>query len=143
MNQTNVTPQDQELRQLRRELRTTRIFCGISSLLTLLLLMGGIFAVTKAQAYVTEITPVVEELSKLDAEEFNKTLANVNATLTSVDWEKLSVSLSALDVEALNAAIADLDTAELTEALENLNAAADTMEELSEKLESVTSVFRK
>lgn len=143
MNQTNVTPQNQELLQLRRELRTTRIFCGISSLLTLFLLIGGILVVTKAQAYVAEIAPVVEELSQLDVEEFNRTLANINTTLTAVDWEKLSVSLSVLDVEALNAAIADLDTAELTEALEHLNAAADTMEDLSGKLEPIMSMFKK
>ena len=143
-NMNNATQdQTQVLNQLRKELRRTRIFCGISSLLTLLLLVGGFLIVTKAQSSVAEITPVVEELEQLDVEEFNRTAANVNATLESVDWEKLSVTLSELDVEALNDAIADLDTEELSEALKNLNDAADTIEGLNEKLEPLTSMFKK
>ena len=143
MTDRNQQEDFQVLNQLRKELRITRIFCAISSLLTLFLLIGGIFVVNKVQNYMTEITPVVEKVSELDVEGFNQTLENVNVVLASVDWEKLSASLSELDVEALNAAIADLDTAELSEALTNLNDAADTLEEVSKKLTPITSVFGK
>lgn len=140
---SNLQEQDQAqiLTQLRKELRITRIFCGISSILTLLLLVGGFVVTTKAQDYAAEITPVVQKLSELDVEEFNQTMANVNASLQSVDWEQVAASLESLDVEAINAAIEDLDTAELTEALTNLNEASDTMKSFGEKWKSFASMF--
>lgn len=148
----NVTEQDQMqiLEKLRKELRTTRIFCAISSVLTILLLVGGCFVVGmardyvgKVQVYVEELTPVIQELSKLDVEEFNLTMENVNASLQSVDWEQVSVSLDKLDVEAINETIEDLDTEELTEALKNLNDASDKLRAIGEKMASFPSLFGK
>lgn len=147
---SNVQEQDQVqiLEKLRKELRTTRIFCAISSVLTLLLLVGGCFVVRTAQDYVNkvqeyavEVTPVMQKLAKLDVEEFNFTLENVNATLQSIDWEEVSASLEALDVDALNEAIENLDTEELTEALKNLNDASDKLKAIGDKLASFASLF--
>jgi len=149
---SNLPEQDQMqiLEKLRKELRTTRIFCAISSVLTLLLLAGGCFAVVvaqdyavKVQEYATEVMPVIRELSKLDVEEFNLTMENVNASLQSVDWEQVAASLEALDVDALNEAIENLDTEELTEALKNLNDASDKLRTIGDKMSSITSVFGK
>lgn len=149
---SNMQEQDQTqvLAQLRKELRTTRIFCAISSMLTFLLLVGGcVIVVTaygyvaKAQKYVTEITPTIQKLSKLDVEEFNRTMVNVNNSLQAVDWEQVATSLEALDVDALNAAIENLDTEELTEALKNLNDASDALRAIRDKMTPLTSVFGK
>lgn len=149
---SNVQEQDQMqiLEKLRKELRTTRIFCAISSVLTLLLLVGGCIAVViaqdyagKVQEYAEEVTPVIEQLAKLDVEEFNLTMENVNTSLQSVDWEQVAASLEALDVDALNEAIENLDTEELTEALKNLNDVSATLRVVGDKVSSWTSVFGK
>ena len=141
MNNVQEQDQFQMLTQLRKELRITRIFCGISSILTLVLLIGGFFVATKVRDYAAEITPVVQKLSKLDVDEFNLTMENVNASLQAIDWEQVAASLESLDVEAINAAIDELDTAELTEALKNLNEASDTMKSFGDKWKSFTSMF--
>lgn len=148
----SVQPQEQNdvLEKLRKELRMTRIFCIISSVITLLLLVGGCVAVVTAygyveqvQQYAVEITPTIQELSKLDVEEFNRTMTNVNNSLQSVDWEQVAASLESLDVDALNAAIENLDTEELTEALKNLNDASDALRTVGDKMGSWTSMFGK
>ena len=148
MNNVQESDQMQMLERLRKELRTTRIFCAISSVLTLLLLVGGcIAAITvydyagKVQQYAMEITPTVQKLSKLDVDAFNVTMENVNASLQSIDWEEVSASLEALDVDAINEAIENLDTEELTEALKNLNDASASIRAIGDKLSSWTSVF--
>lgn len=148
----NLPEQDQMkiLEKLRKELRTTRIFCAISSVLTILLLVGGCFVVGiaqdyagKVQAYAEEVTPVIQELAKLDVEEFNLTMENVNTSLQSIDWEQVAVSLESLDVDAINEAIENLDTEELTEALKNVNDASDKLKAVGEKMSSWTSLFGK
>lgn len=148
----NTQPQEQNeiLEKLRKELRMTRIFCIISSVITFLLLVGGCVAVVtaygyvgKVQEYVVEVTPTIQKLSKLDVEEFNRTMTNVNQSLKAVDWEQVATSLEALDVDALNAAIENLDTEELTEALKNLNDASAALRAVGDKLGSWTSVFGK
>lgn len=143
MNNLQEQDQVQILEKLRKELRTTRIFCAISSVLTLLLLIGGCVAVVIAQDYAAEVTTVIQELAKLDVEELNLVMENVNAFLQSIDWEQVAVSLEALDVEAINAAIEKLDTEELTEALKNLNDASEKLREVGDKMASFALLFGK
>lgn len=93
-----------ENKQLIKELRMTRIFCIISSLLTVGLLVGGFLVWDRVQPVISvlqEAQPVMEQLSQ---------------------------SLKELDVDAINEAVAGLDTEELTKAIENLNKVASTLE---------------
>lgn len=131
-------------RQLKRELRFTRICCMISSLLTVCLLLGGAVVFGKLQpvlAFATEAQPVLEQISQLDVNAFNDTLAQVDTTLSDVDWQQVSETFDKLDVEAINSAIQGLDVEELSKAIENLNKASETLEGLSEKLSPFLSVF--
>ncbi len=128
-----------DVKQLTKELRVTRIFCVVSSMLTVCLLVGGIFLFMNLQpifTFLQEAQPVMEQMAALDVEEVNHTLEQVNVTLESVDWQMVSESLGELDVEAINAAIEGLDTEELTKAIENLNKTAEMLESLGEKLRS-------
>lgn len=128
------------VKQLTKELRMTRVFCIISSLLTVCLLVVGFLiwvAITPVVAIVQDAQPVMEQLSELDVEEMNHTLEQVNVTLESVDWQQVSEALEALDVETINEAIAGLDTEELTKAVENLNKVASMLENWSSKWSSI------
>lgn len=147
---------EKSLKQLRGELRTTRIFCVISSLLTACLLAGGIFLYTQIQpalAFLQDVRPVMEQLAALDIKGVNDVLEQVNNTLGSIDWQQVdsalgsidwqevSDSLSKLDVEAINSTIEGLDMEGISEAIDNLNGAADVIEGLGERLSSITSLF--
>lgn len=127
--------------QLMRELKFTRIICMISSVLTLCLLVGGVFLFGKVQKLAEVCEPAVEKISDVDVQSFNETLHNVNASLESVDWENVADTLGELDVEALNSAIEGLDTEALSESLQNLNDAMEKMRELSDKMSSLASIF--
>ena len=136
------------LKKFSRELRATRIFCTITSLLMVCVLLGGCVAFKVVQGYVEQIMPVVEEaipiadqLATVDFAVLNETMSRLDGSLQLVDWEAMSDQLAALDVEAINKAIQGLDTEELTVALENLNEAADTLKKISESLKKVTSKF--
>jgi len=134
----NITT-DSNTRQLMRELKFTRIICMISSVLTICLLAGGVLLFGKVRELIKICEPVVEKVSELDVESLNDTLAHINASLETVDWEQVADALGELDVEALNSAIEGLDTEELTESLKNLNDAAEKVREASEKMSSLTS----
>lgn len=102
-----------DMRQLRKDMRLTRVFCAVSSLLTLCLLAGGILLFCKVQPVVSvlqEAQPAIEKLSQLD-------------------------------VEAINTAMEELDTKELSEAVTNMNKAAETLEIWGEKLSSFSGFF--
>lgn len=128
------------VKQLTKELRITRIFCILSSLLTVCLLVGGFLVWNKLQPVISvlqEAQPVMEQLSALDVEEMNRTLEQVNITLESVDWQQVSESLAELDVDAINDAVEGLDTEELTKAIENLNKVASMFEKWANKWNSI------
>ncbi len=127
--------------QLMKELRFTRIICMISSVLTLCLLLGGIFLFDRVQKLAAVCEPAIEKISDVDVQSLNETLYHVNVSLKSVDWEQVADALGELDVEALNSAIEGLDTQELTESLQNLNEAVDKLRELNEKMSAFSSMF--
>uniref|UniRef100_UPI0040578A5C hypothetical protein n=1 Tax=Acetatifactor sp. TaxID=1872090 RepID=UPI0040578A5C len=159
---------EENWKQLTRELCVTRIFCMISSVLTVVLLVGGVMLFGQLKpvfVWMEQTQPVLEELTQLDIDGVNLTLEQINSTLGnvdwqqvsdavgsvdwkqisdavgSVDWHKLSDSLSKLDVDALNKAIEGLDTKELSEAIENLNNTIDVLKGFGEKISSFTGVF--
>ena len=130
-----------DMAKLSRELRVTRIFCMISSILTVLVLIGGIFFFAALREARADAEPVIQQIVALDIEGFNLALEQLNMTLESVDWEQVSLAIEQLDIDALNTAIENLDTAELSEALENLNNAVDALEKLGQVLGRFTSLF--
>lgn len=125
---------DISTQQLRKELRFTRIVCMVTSVLTIFLLAGGILLFGRVQELAAICEPVAEKVSELDVESLNDTLAHVNATLETVDWEQVADALGELDVDAINSAIEGLDTEELSKSLKNLNDAVEKIQEVSEKM---------
>lgn len=151
----NQMPEN-SLEQLKKELRMTRIFCLVSSVLTCALLVGGILIYTQIKPVmdvVKDATPVINELAKIDMNGVNTTLEQVRGTLESVDWEgvsdavgsvewqEVSKTISGIDVEAFNKAVEDLDTKELSKAIERLNNVIDVLEGWGEKLGSIKGLF--
>lgn len=140
-NQGKEMIQQTDMAKLSRELRITRIFCIISSLLTAVALVGGIFLFAAFRQARTDAEPVIQQIVALDIEGFNLALEQLNTTLENVDWEQVSQAIEQLDVDALNTAIENLDTAELSKALENLNNAVDALEQLGQIFSRLTSLF--
>ena len=151
----NQMPEN-SLEQLKKELRITRIFCIISSVLTCTLFVGGILIYTQIKPVmdiVKDATPIINELAKIDMNSVNTTLEQVSNTLESVDWEgvsdavgsvewqEVSETISGIDAEAFNKAVEDLDTKELSKAIERLNNVIDVLEGWGEKLGSIKGLF--
>ncbi len=128
------------MEDIRKELKRTRIFCAVSSVVTLCLLAAILFLIVEIQpvlSFAEKAGPVVERLSQLDIDALNGTLEQLDGSLGQVNWEELGKSLEQLDVEEINEAIRNLDTEELTTALENLNRAVDTLEAFGERLRTL------
>ncbi|MDE6926860.1 MAG: hypothetical protein K2O97_14540 [Acetatifactor sp.] len=123
-----------DTQKLIKELKRTQIICMVLSFLSLCLLGGGILLFGKVQELTEICRPVAEKVSALDVESLNDTLAHINASLETVDWEQVADALGELDVEAINSAIEGLDTEELSESLKNLNDAVEKVQEISEKM---------
>lgn len=136
-----IIPQT-DMTKLSRELRVTRIFCMISSFLTVLVLVVGIFFFLALREAVADAEPVIQQIAALDVDGFNLALEQLNTTLETVDLEQVSLAIEQLDVDALNTAIENLDTAELSKALENLNNAVNALEQLGQIFSRFTSFFQ-
>ncbi len=133
---------NQDFEKLRRELRTTRIFSGITSVLLVGILIGGFIVFAKVQEYAQTVMPLAEKVSEVEFDVLNESMESLNETLQVIDWEKLSLQLEELDMDALNEAIAGLNTEELSKALENLNDAAETLEQFGESVKGFFSKNR-
>lgn len=134
--------QQEDMKKLFRELRITRILSTVSSLLAVLLLVGGGYLFFTIRDIMREARPAIEKISEVDMEDFNATLAHINETLETVDFEPVVQAIEELDVEGLNSAINSLDMEEFSEALRNMNDAAEAFKKLSQSFESLTSFFR-
>jgi len=151
-----IVRKDDSLEGLRKELRITRIFCGIASVLLVCVLLGGALMFGKIQDYAKQTQPLVDKLAEVDYRVLNETMSSLNTSLNeidwavlseqlseidwkrlsedigAIDWEALSEELSELDMDALNEAIAGLDTKELSTTLKNLNETAEAMKNFSD-----------
>lgn len=87
------------IKHLHKELRFTRFFCIISSLLTVFLIVGCIFVVYSIQplfAFINDLQPVLTKLSQLDVDALNSTLQNLDAEELSLGLKNLNQALETL-----------------------------------------------
>ena len=136
---------EQLTKKLHKELIFTRIMCMISSILTILLLVGGAYLFGQVRVVLEEVQPVLEQVEAVDVDNVNEALMQLRISLENVDLEQVVETmdqaveaLNEIDIDALNSAISGLDTEELSETLANLN---DTVETLQEVEDSIHSVF--
>ena len=141
MNETGRYAEEAELSRLYRELRKTRIISLVTSVLLVFVLAAGGFFYYELTEIRKQVDPVIRQVEKIDAEEVNTALEEIDHTLETVDWEQIGRTLGKLDVDALNTAIENLDTKEFTEALENLNDAVDTLEKTGESIKRLIPLF--
>lgn len=141
---------------LYKSLKTTRILCVISSVLTFALFVAFIILFTKIEpvfAFMDSLGPAVDNIASIDVEAANEALNIFNREAVKIDWEKLSLSIQELDVEAINEAVKGidvetlnkklgaLDVNELNKSLENLNTASAAISALNERFSGITSIF--
>lgn len=121
--------------------------------------------VTEIVTYAESVKPALDQLSQIDTENLTKMAEQISAAFAEIDFEKLAnqieslnvdainEKINALDVESLNAKIYALDIEGINETMENLNAlqfeetlenlneAVGTVQEMSEKLKQVATIF--
>lgn len=140
-NEKLMQTEDSAIKALRKELRMTRIFSAITSLLIIAMLAGGFVVCSEVKSYVDEVWPLIDQLSTIDFASISNTMENLEQTVGTVDWEYMSEQLGALNVDAINEAIEGLDTQELSKALANINEAAETLQKLSDGMKAFASKF--
>lgn len=145
MNEQQTVGESEKLiRKLRRELLFTRIMCLITSVLTILLLVGGGYLLNQVRGIMGQVQPVLDQAAAVDIENVNATLRQVKVSLENVDLEQVAEmmeqaveTLNEVDIEALNDAISGLDTEELSRTLANLNDAVESLKRVEESLDKI------
>ncbi len=147
MNQENTVSAPvsaTELQTLRKDLLRTRIFCMISSVLTICLLVAVIVFTSKLSAllqFAESTAPKLDQLL-LFTEEIKPALNEISGFIKSsapaIDH------VSSVDVEALNNTLErleNLDTEALTKSLKTLNNVVDTLTNVANRISSAFSFF--
>lgn len=110
-------------------------------------LEGVDFALLADQLETLDVEAINTKLDSLDIEKINEKLDSldmdaINAKLDTLDLETLNAKIYALDVDKINDTMGSIDTKVFSEALADLNAAVDTVEDLSAKLQQVALIFQ-
>lgn len=129
---TENTSIENSIYKLTKELRITRFFCILSSLLTLFLLIGGFFIFRSLEPFyhlVQDVQPVLQQFSQLDIESFNQ-------VLSQIDVEGIQSILEQIDTDAINSTLQGLDIEEFSTTLKNLNDITEVLRSLSERFNS-------
>ena len=133
----------QELKSLRRSLLINRILNAVILVLLVALLAGGYMVVQKVLPSLADVKAIAESLEEMesglamlesvDIDALTQDVDEINAQLSSVDWESIITQVEALDVDGFNEAMNSLealDAEELEKAIENLNAVMATFQKL-------------
>lgn len=145
MNEQQIDGESEKLiKKLRRDLVFTRIMCLVTSVLTILLLVGGAYLLNQVQGIMLQVQPVLDQAAAVDVENVNATLRQVKVSLENVDLEQVAEmmeqaveTLNEVDIEALNDAISGLDTEELSRTLANLNDAVESLKKVEDSLNKI------
>lgn len=145
MNEQQIGGESEKLiKKLRRDLVFTRIMCLVTSVLTILLLVGGAYLLNQVQGIMLQVQPVLDQAAAVDVENVNATLRQVKVSLENVDLEQVAEmmeqaveTLNEVDIEALNDAISGLDTEELSRTLANLNDAVESLKKVEDSLNKI------
>ena len=133
----------QELKSLRRSLLINRILNAVILVLLIAVLAGGYMVVQKVLPSLADVKAIAESLEEMesglamlesvDIDGLTQDVDEINAQLSSVDWESIITQVEALDVDGFNEAMDSLealDAKELEKAIENLNAVMATFQKI-------------
>ena len=133
----------QEIKSLRRSLLINRILNAVILVLLIALLAGGYMVVQKVLPSLADVKAIAESLEEMesglamlesvDIDGLTQDVDEINAQLSSVDWESIITQVEALDVDGFNEAMDSLealDAKELEKAIENLNAVMATFQKI-------------
>ena len=138
MGEENTTIMQEELlkevKSLKKSLRINRIFNIISSVLSLSLVVIFILAVSRLNAFATQIQPVIDKAAEIDMVQINTALENFNVMMTEMNFEEINSAFEEVDMEAIGAIVETIDTAELEETLTNINSVSEKLKVISDKL---------
>lgn len=138
MGEENTTMMQEELlkevKSLKKSLRINRIFNIISSVLSLSLVVIFILAVSRLNAFATQIQPVIDKAAEIDMVQINTALENFNVMMTEMNFEEINSAFEEVDMEAIGAIVETIDTAELEETLTNINSVSEKLKVISDKL---------
>lgn len=138
MGEENTTMMQEELlkevKSLKKSLRINRIFNIISSVLSLSLVVIFILAVSRLNAFATQIQPVIVKAAEIDMVQINTALENFNVMMTEMNFEEINSAFEEVDMEAIGAIVETIDTAELEETLTNINSVSEKLKVISDKL---------
>lgn len=138
MGEENTTMMQEELlkevKSLKKSLRINRIFNIISSVLSLSLVVIFILAVSRLNAFATQIQPVIDKAAEIDMVQINTALENFNVMMSEMNFEEINSAFEEVDMEAIGAIVETIDTAELEETLTNINSVSEKLKVISDKL---------
>ena len=123
-------------KKLKKDMLINRIISIVTLVFTTAILVVAIFAFVELKGFLTEIEPIVEELSKLDIEALNESLNHFNDIIETFNIDDFMDTMNSIDFEGINEVLEGLDVEELTETLENINEGADRLDEISEWFEN-------
>ena len=136
MNADGGMKMEEMYKKLKNDMLINRIILIVTLVFTTAILVVAIFAFVELKGFLTEIEPIVEELSKLDIEALNESLNHFNDIIETFNIDDFMDTMNSIDFEGINEVLEGLDVEELTETLENINEGADRLDEISEWFEN-------
>lgn len=136
MNADGGMKMEEMYKKLKKDMLINRIILIVTLVFTTAILVVAIFAFVELKGFLTEIEPIVEELSKLDIEALNESLNHFNDIIETFNIDDFMDTMNSIDFEGINEVLEGLDVEELTETLENINEGADRLDEISEWFEN-------
>ncbi len=123
-------------KKLKKDMLINRIISIVTLVFTTAILVVAVFAFVELKGFLTEIEPVVEELSKIDMEALNASLNHFNNIIETFNLDDVMETINSIDFEGINEILEGLDVEELTETLQHINEGADRLDQIGDWFEN-------
>lgn len=95
----------------------------------------------KFNTFIETATPAIENLSRIDVDEFNATITTVNKVVDVFKVDELMDTLSKIDFNAFNNVVTNLDVDELNTTLDHMNESYLAIKDVTDKLKPLLQFF--
>lgn len=143
-----------DFESMKKEIRTNRVIMIILLIMMTAFLVCLSFAFVYARSIMIRFSALSELVSRINPQDISDLISTFNSlgnldlsflqnldfsVLESIDFE----ALESIDFEGISKVLSNIDVDELTKTMENLNNASEMLEEVSEKVAPILSLFGK
>lgn len=132
---------DEQFKKLNKSIKANRVFGVFTMLFSLATLILILICFIRINNFIKVSEPAMKVIAEIDADQLNKTIANINKLTDTLHFEDIMDTLDKLRLDEMSDLLDKLNVDNLNTTLQNLNSATEALQNLKKKLDPLLGIF--